>query len=180
MDWLEEVRGKLKRKNKVFFSKQSELLQDLLWMIEEQNRKVVILWALDLAEETVQELEKKYPQETRARKALESTKLWAEGHIKMPVAKKDILQCHAVAKELTSLEDIALYHAVGQACSVVHTVGHASGYPIYELTTIVRKYGIDNCKEAVEKRKSEYVDKLLYWIEHVDMEERTWASFITK
>ena len=31
----------------------------------------------------------------------------------MPVAKKAILDCHAAAKELSSLADIAHYHAVG-------------------------------------------------------------------
>ena len=39
----------------------------------------------------------------------------------MPVAKKAILECHAMAKELTDIADIALCHAIGQACSVVHT-----------------------------------------------------------
>ena len=64
----------------------------------------------------------------------------------MPVAKKAILDCHAAAKELSSLADIAHYHAVGQACGTVLANGHAIGYPIYDLTSIVRKYGIENCK----------------------------------
>lgn len=49
----------------------------------------------------------------------------------MPMARHAILQAHAVAKEMGSLEDIVLCHAIGQACGVIHTKGHAMGFPIY-------------------------------------------------
>ncbi len=180
MTWKDEVSGKLKRKNQILFSKDCELLVDLNLLLGEQNRRVIALWAFDLTRETVEYLESKYPSETRPREALETAEAWARGKIKMPFAKRKILDCHALAKELESKEDIALCHAVGQACSVVHTVGHALGYPIYELTATVNKYGIENCEEKVEKRKDEYIKKLLYWKEHIDGEERTWANFMLK
>ena len=94
----------------------------------------------------------------------------------MPEAKRAILNCHAVAKELTNKEDIALCHAIGQACGVVHTVGHAIGLPIYELTAIVYKYGIDNCKDKLINRKKEYIDKIYYYQEHYK-EYKKWAKF---
>ena len=112
----------------------------------------MVLWALNLAEESVCVLEEKYPNEHRPRTALELTRFWAAGEIKMTQAKRAILDCHAMAKEITIPEDIALCHAIGQACGVVHTVGHALGYPIYELTAIARRYGIENCRVAVETR----------------------------
>ena len=40
---------------------------------------------------------------------------WAAGRIKMPIAQKKILDCHALAKELDRKEDIAACHAIGQA-----------------------------------------------------------------
>ena len=144
--------------------------------ISEQNHKVLTLWALDLALELVNYLEEKYSNEDRFRIALDKTKLWAQGEIKMPEAKRAILNCHAVAKELTNKEDIALCHAIGQACGVVHTVGHAIGLPIYELTAIVYKYGIDNCKDKLINRKNEYIDKIYYYQEHYK-EYQKWAKF---
>lgn len=59
----------------------------------------------------------------------------------------------------------------------MHTAGHAIGYPIYDLTSIVYKYGLEN---AVEERKQEYIEKIIYWNEHLcDYQER-WADFMLK
>ena len=102
------------------------------------------------------------------------------GKIKMRLAQRKILDCHALAKELDSREDIALCHAVGQACAVVHTAGHAIGYPMYDLSAIVYRLGIENCAEAVEQRKREYIDRLFYWNEHAGDYEGEWADFMLK
>ena len=84
----------------------------------------------------------------------------------MPIAKRAILDCHAMAKELTNPADIARCHAVGQACSVVHTAGHALGYPMYELTAIVLELGLDDCREPIEHRVRYYEQRLHDWAEH--------------
>ena len=86
-------------------------------------------------------MERAYPEERRPREALEAAQNWAAGKCKMRLAQQKILACHAFAKETSSKEEIAICHAVGQACAVVHTAGHAIGYPIYDLTAIVYKYG---------------------------------------
>lgn len=180
MYWIDEVKEKIKRKNQILFSKDCEFLMDLTQFINEQNRRIVTLWALDLSKETAYYLKEKYPHENSPQKAVESAKLWAEGVIKMPQAKREILRCHAIAKTITNMEDIALFHAVGQGCSVVHTVKHAMGYPIYDLTAVVRRYGIDNCKEAVELRKCEYIEKLKYICSNYEKDNYTWAAFMLK
>lgn len=180
MDWIDEVNSKLKRKNQILFSKDSSLLQDLSLLLDNQNHRVVVLWAFELAEEAVKKLEEKYPAERRPRNALEASKLWAAGCIKMPVAKREILSCHAVSKEIQSLEDIALCHAVGQACGTVHASGHALGFPIYDLTAIVRSYGIAHCKTPVEIRKQEYIDKIMYWSSHYESYTGNWADFMLR
>ena len=180
MDWLDEARVKLKKNNQVLFAKDSEFLQDLSLLFRDQSHKTMVLWALDLAAGSVAELEEKYPDEPRPGEALEAARDWAAGRIKMPLAQRKILDCHAFAKELGSKEDIALCHAIGQACAVVHTAGHAMGYPMYELSAIIYRLGIDSCREAVERRKREYIDKLFYWHEHVDDCDGPWADFLLK
>ena len=180
MDWLDEARIKLKRKNQVLFAKYSVFLQDLSLLFRDQSHKAMVLWALDLAAEPVAKLEEKYPDETRPKEALEAAQAWAAGDIKMRLAQRKILDCHAFAKELDSKEDIALCHAVGQACAVVHTAGHAMGYPMYELSAIIYQHGIENCRKAVERRMQEYIQKLFYWSEHVGDYEGKWADFMLK
>ena len=54
----------------------------------------------------------------------------------MPVAKRAILDVHAMAKLMDDPVDAALCHAVGQGCSCVHTPKHALGLPVYELTAV--------------------------------------------
>lgn len=180
MDWIDEASAKLKRKNAVLFAKNSGYLQDLLSLFQGQDHKVMALWAFDLAEGSIAALEEKYPQERRPREALAAARDWAAGKTKMRWAQRKILDCHAFAKEIDSREDIAVCHAVGQACAVVHTAGHAIGYPIYDLTAIIYRLGIENCRAAVERRKQDYIDRLFYWSEHCREHKGEWAVFMEK
>lgn len=176
MDWQAELNGKIKRKNQILFSHDSILLQPLRAQLEEADRKAVILWAFSLAEETVRTLEARYPTEKSPRAALEACKLWAAGTLKMPQAKKEILACHGLAKRLESPADIALCHAVGQACSTVHTKGHAMGYPIYDLTALVRSLPEAEWENALPARVLEYEHGLRTAAK--ELPQDTWAAFL--
>ena len=178
--WFAEVKAKAKRKNQILFAKDSLFLTDLCQLIAQANRRALILWALELAEETARELAEKYPKDHRPREAITASKAWAAGEIKMPITKRAILNCHAMAKELADPADIARCHAVGQACSVVHTSGHALGYPMYALTAIVLELGLDDCRDAVEHRMRYYEQRLHYWAEHEKSCSQNWASFLRK
>ena len=178
--WLAEVCAKAKRHNQILFSKDSLLLDNLRHLIGQANRRALVLWALELAEETARELAGKYPEDHRPREAIAASRAWASGEIKMPIVKQAILNCHAIAKELENPADIARCHAVGQACSVVHTAGHALGYPMYELTAIVLELGLDDCRDAVEHRVRYYEQRVHYWAEHEKSCSQNWASFLRK
>ena len=178
--WLAEVSAKAKRHNQILFSKESLLLDNLRHLIDQANRRVLILWALELAEETALELEERYPDGQAPQEAIAAARAWAAGEIKMPIAKRAILNCHATAKELTDSADIARCHAVGQACSVVHTVGHALSYPMYELTAIILEQGLDDCRESVEQRVMYYEQRLHYWVEYEKTCQQNWAGFLKK
>ena len=178
--WLAEVSAKAKRHNQILFSKESLLLDSLRHLIDQANRRALTFWALELAEETVLQLTERYPEDLRPREAIAESRAWATGEIKMPIAKRAILNCHAMAKELTDPADIARCHAVGQACSVIHTVGHALGYPMYELTAIVLEQGLDNYRDAVEHRVMYYEQRLRYWMEFEKNCQQNWAGFLKK
>lgn len=178
MDWMTEVELRLKRGNQLLFAKDSALLNDLNEVIQAQNRRTLVLWAFELADEAVQALSERYPDETRLKTAVQLSRAWAAGNVKMTVAKQAILQAHAVAKELDSLEDQALCHAIGQACSVVHTRGHALGFPIYELTALVRHHGVPDCRPIIEARMKHYMERIEYW--RARTTEYKWATFMMK
>lgn len=180
MYWHDEVAVKLKKKNQILFPKDCAFLQELSAMLQHASHRVVTLWALDLAGESAERLGEKYPHESRPAEAVLAARDWAAGRIKMRTAQRKILDCHELAKELECKEDIAICHAIGQACSVVHTAGHAMGYPMYDLTSIVHQYGFDGCIDAVELRKQAYLDKLLYWDEHFHEYTETWADFMLR
>ena len=88
--WLAEVKAKAKRKNQILFSKDSLLLTDLCQLIAQANRRALILWALELAEETARELAEKYSEDHRPLDAIAASRAWASGEIKMPIAKQAI------------------------------------------------------------------------------------------
>ena len=180
MNWTDEAAVRLKKKNQILFAKDSEYLQDFIMLLQSQDHRVVALWAFDFAEESINAVSEKYPKECRPREALEAAKDWAAGRIKMRIAQRKILDCHAFAKEIDCKEDIAMCHAIGQACATVHTVGHAIGYPIYDLSAIIYKLGLEYCKGAVEQRKQEYIDKLFYWNEHLNEYKGEWADFMMR
>lgn len=176
--WIEEVKARVKRKNKVLFRLDDDLLSDLSAMLEASSRKAVVLWAFALAEEGVAELDRRCPGDGRARESLEMSRAWARGEVKMSAAKSAILSCHGAAKETDDEVCIALYHAVGQACGCVHTPGHALGFPIYELTAMARGLGADSCEDAVLKRVGEY-ESALAWANAAALSHPgPWAGFL--
>lgn len=115
MDWIDEVHARDKRGNQVLFAKDSAFLEDLRNMIASQSHRTLVLWALDLADESVTQFASRHPNDSRPREALDAARAWAAGEIKMRQAQQKILSCHVVANGIDSREDIAMRHAVGQA-----------------------------------------------------------------
>lgn len=177
MNLRDEIKFNLKKKRMILFSKSSECLFPLQNQLESIDKKTAVLWSLSFAEEAVEILSARYPDETAPCDALALTKLWAQGKVKMPVAKRAILDCHALAKRISSPEDIALCHAIGQACGCVHAKGHAIGFAIYELTAIVRKYGEDNCIPVIENRLMQYYERLSSLFDSRAADKYEWADF---
>lgn len=173
-----DVYLKLKKRNKILFSRDSECLQELIHLIQLQNHRTLVMWALDCARVTLAESESRYPEETRPWTCLERCEDWARGKIRMPLAKRAILDAHAVAKEIDDPEYGALCHAIGHAGATVHVETHALGLPFYELTAIVLKHGKDHFQEPVREKIDYYYNRLLYWQEITDHLDMDWADFL--
>lgn len=175
---FQDVDQKLRKKNKILFSRDSQCLQELIRLIELQKHRTIVMWALDCAEITLAQFEEKYPAEPRPRAALELCEAWARGRIKMPAAKRAILDAHAAAKEIDDGEYGALAHAIGHAGAAVHVETHAIGLVIYELTAIVLKHGKDGYRKPVSDKIDYYYNRLLYWQDNIDKHMYEWADFL--
>lgn len=177
-----DVEEKIKRKNKVLFSRDSKVLLELRKLICQQKHLTLVLWAFDCLQIPLSELSSKYPDESRAREAYELSLAWAHGEIKMPVAKRAILDCHAAAKEVEDPVDAALFHAVGQACSTVHVDTHALGLVFYELTAVVMACGYENYQEKVLEKTAFYAERLKWWQDNAETYAagEKWAEFLTR
>jgi len=173
-----DVKLKIKKKNKILFSRDSLCLQELIKLIQVQTHRTLVMWALDCAKLPLKQFEEKYPKERRPRTCLELCEDWARGKVKMPKAKQAILGSHTVAKEIDDSEYGDLCHAIGHAGATVHVETHALGLPFYELTAIVRKYGNDNFSEPVSEKINYYYERLQYWQETTDTLELDWANFL--
>lgn len=177
IDWQKQIFAKYQRKNKILFDKQNLLIMQLQQRLNSYDRKCVTFWALSLANEAADFLSAKYPQELQFIKTVQIYEMWAKGKCKMPQAKVEILACHHLAKSLPICDD-CLVHALAQACSVPHTVKHAIGYPIYELSSLIYRYQWEEAMVMVEERASDYHCLL----EKSEQLKNTieWAQFITK
>lgn len=156
----EDIEFRFKRHYKILFRPQDALFSELNKQLCFASHRAIVLWAFGFAEEIANELAQSYPNEPRPQETIACARLWACGKIKMPQARRAILACHALAKEISLPKDIALCHALGQACSTVHSAGHAMGLPLYELTAIVHRFGVSQCEEAIRRRVREYSERL--------------------
>lgn len=176
---FEDVAEKLKKGNQILFSRESECLQELIHLIQAQSHRTLVLWALECVQIPLEIVKERYPDEFRAHDAYEICQSWAKGVVKMQPAKRAILECHAVCKEIEDDYASALYHAIGQGLSTIHVETHALGLPIYECTAIV----IQNrtmYEEKVTEKIQFYIDKLIECENKIDTLDIEWADFLLK
>ena len=175
---FKDVENKIRKKSKILFNHNSPSLHELSVLIDNSSRLTIVLWALDCAKIPLSKFEREYPSDHRPRIALKESFRWARGEIKMPIAKKHILETHAIAKEIDNEIYIAICHGIAQACSTVHTPTHGLGLPMYELTSIVMENDMKNYEEEVVSKIQFYVDKLVYWNHKSSEIDGPWASFL--
>ncbi len=173
--WQDLVLQRMKKGNAVLFRQQDSLFMELEDLVGKANHKAIVLWVLALCEEAERRVIEIAAEEQRGRLAIDQCALWAAGFIKMPVAKRAILDCHAIAKDTDDKELIALAHAIAQGCSCVHTPKHAMGFPVYDLTALVRRSGF--CAAEVMDRIGYYIDMLNKAIADEQIYEGPWADF---
>ena len=180
MTAAEDMRRRRQRGNTILFSKDGEYLIPLSDYLNTMDRRAVVIWALGLADDAAKELSTRKPQEERPARAIEAAWLWAGGREKMSLARRFILDCHAAAHDMIDPADAALCHAIGQACSVVHTTKHALGFPLYDLTATALSAGDCDIDKLLDAKLSLYFDRAVAAVRALTSFQGDWAPFMNK
>lgn len=121
-------------------------IQSLVKLIETQSKSTLANWSVDYSERVLLPLwSKHYPDDLRPQNALKAAKEWLSGAIKLPQAKKVILECHEAAREAEDCPVAqATARAIGQCASTIHSPRHCVGLPLYgALAVAYDKLGTD-------------------------------------
>ncbi|MFH0767401.1 MAG: putative immunity protein [Bacillota bacterium] len=166
---------------KLLFNRESEVLQPLRALIEEQKHRTLVLWAIDCADRLLSLFEENHLDDTRPREALEKAKAWSLGEIKMPIANKAALDAHQAASLVEDdLAACAAARAIGHVVGTVHVETHAMGLVIYGLTAFVRKHPEIEQNILTDREVSWFYTRLKFWESHVSQIQRTWAPFLLR
>jgi len=174
------VYKKIKNGNQILFDSKSLSINNLIVDMVKLDRKRTIMWSFDCVIATINFYEKLFGQNMIIRSAYETVASWAKGETKMPVAKQAILSVHRLASDSQDPVQIALVHAIGQALSCVHVQRHALSLIFYELTALVRLYGITDFKNQVNQKILFYQDRLDYRKNNKSIDSLRWAVFLNK
>jgi len=127
-----------KKYRKMLTDWQASYIQSLMRLIETQSKTTIVNWCIDYAEMRLTPIyAKAYPDDNRPTLAIVAARRWLGGEIKLPEAKKDILECHAAAREAEGYPAAqAAARAIGQCASAIHAPTHSAGLMFYGALSI--------------------------------------------
>ncbi|MEI8216847.1 MAG: putative immunity protein [Eubacteriales bacterium] len=166
---------------KLLVTRESPCIQPIRELIEKQNHRTLVAWVIDCAEHVLAIFEERHPVDSRPRDALKAAEAWACGDIKMPIAKK---AAHAAHNAATEVEDdpaaCAAARAMGHVVGTVHVETHAIGLIIYGITAVIYASKEINTDDVIARECKFFYERLKYWEENIEVEERRWAPFLLR
>ena len=100
--------------------------------LTDPDHRLLALWAAACAEHVLHLFESLQPSDPRPRQAIEQTRAWARGEIKMSQSRDSAGHAQAAARELSGAARYAAY-AAGQAAAVAHVAAHELGAAAYAI-----------------------------------------------
>ena len=100
--------------------------------LTDSDHRLLALWAAACAEHVLHLFESVQPSDPRPRQAIEQTRAWARGEIKMSQSRDSAGHAQAAARELSGAARHAAF-AAGQAAAVAHVAAHELGAAAYAI-----------------------------------------------
>lgn len=141
----------------------SPYIISLMRLIETQSKTTIANWCIDYAEQHILPIYLKHcPLDCRLYNALVAAKDWLHGKIKLPAAKKFILDCHAAAREAEHNPIAqAAARSIGQASSVIHMPAHSLGMCFYAAAAIAYdRVGLNETAEYYDRTAAKECAKM--------------------
>lgn len=148
----------MKKVRKMLGKADSPYILSLMNLIETQSKVTIVQWSIDYVEKYIMSIYKEtYPDDQRLQNAIQAARDWMEGKIKLPVAKKMILEAHAAAREAEEYPAAqAAARAVGQAASTIHMPTHSLGIAFYGAAAVAyHRVGTEEKYEVYDQIASE-------------------------
>jgi hypothetical protein len=100
--------------------------------LTDSDHRLLALWAAVCAEHVLHLFESMQPLDPRPRQAIEQTRAWARGEIKMSQSRDSAGHAQAAARELGGAARHAAF-AAGHAAAVAHVAAHELGAAAYAI-----------------------------------------------
>ena len=100
--------------------------------LTDSDHQLLALWAAACAEHVLHLFEAVQPSDPRPRHAIEQTRAWARGEVKMTQSRTAAGHAMAAARDLRGAAREAAY-AAGQAAVVAHVAAHELGAAAYAI-----------------------------------------------
>src|SRR5438552_16704134 len=100
--------------------------------LTDSDHRLLALWAAACAEHVLHLFESVQPSDPRPRQAIEQTRAWARGEIKMSQSRESAGHAQAAARQLSGPARHAAF-AAGQAAAVAHVAAHELGAAAYAI-----------------------------------------------
>ena len=149
---------------KMLTDMEAPAIQALMQLIETQSKATLANWAIHYSEQVLMPIwEKSFPGDERPKEALEAARQWLSGAIKLPEAKKKILECHGAARDAESKPAAqAAARAIGQSASTIHSARHCIGLALYgALAMAYDELGTDAPWDQLDERAAEECRRML-------------------
>ena len=122
--------------------------------LQDDDHRLLALWAAECAEHVLHLFESVQPSDPRPRHAIEQTRAWARGEIKMSQSRAAGGHAMAAARELSGATRHAAY-AAGQAAVVAHVAAHELGAAAYAIKA-ARAAALDGRAEEAGRLECEW------------------------
>jgi len=152
------------RRRKMLSDRDAPYMQALIRQMETQSKSTLATWAIDYSEAVLIPLwDRSYPDDSRPISAIHAARERLTGRIKLPEAKKAILQCHEAAQEADCVPAAqAAARAIGQSASIIHSARHCMGLPFYgALAIALDRLGTEAEWEFLERQAAEECGRML-------------------
>lgn len=164
MDYRDILKKRIESNQKILVYKDDLCMYNFRKYLYAFPKEVITSWLLDMAEEIVELLEERYPDNDKPRRMLNYAKLYINKNDHAILHTINSAMHSSATASIISLEDINHYYAVGFASSVavnqIDKIECVINYSIYDLTAIIFKNGIDECNDLIDQRIKHYTERL--------------------